>query len=198
MLNKEVFSILYSHGKSANFILSKEISNILFYLFDNEKVCSELVAQYLEQQAGTFAELMINNLQHYECILKQNGNSCNTDSDDKYYYMKRESLILLEKIIKNPAYENFSQEFTNNVEILKLVMRLLNNKSNQIVSRALTLLNFFFLDVESKNNKIKHILYSNKSNFEIFFSKHTDLPEMEEKMNFILYELERLGNLLND
>lgn len=198
MLNVEVFSNLYSHGKSENFILSKEISNILFYLFDNDKVCSEIVAKYLEQQGGNFAELMISNLHHYESICKQNGNSFNTDSDDKYYYIKRESLILLEKIIKNPIYENFSQEFTNNVEILKLVMRLLNNKSNQIVSRALTLLNFFFLDVESKNNKIKHILYSNKQNFELFFSKHTDLPEIEEKKNFILYELERLGNLLND
>ena len=100
--------------------------------------------------------------------------------------------------MNNSNYEKFNNAFTNNIEILKLIMILMNHKSNQIIIRAITLLNYFFMDIENKNNTIKKMLYSNKENFEIFFSKHSDLTEIEEKKNFILYELERLGNLLED
>lgn len=151
-----------------------------------------IVGEFLANKSDKFAELVINNLHKYQ-------NNIGVDEvEDKYYYMKRESLILLDKIMNNSNYEKFNNAFTNNIEILKLIMILMNHKSNQIIIRAITLLNYFFMDIENKNNTIKKMLYSNKENFEIFFSKHSDLTEIEEKKNFILYELERLGNLLED
>ena len=77
-------------------------------------------------------------------------------------------------------------------------MTLMNSKSNQIISRSVVLLNFFFLDIENKNIKIKKMLFFNKENIEEFFNDHANIPNIEEPKNFILYELERLGNLIQD
>ena len=112
--------------------------------------------------------------------------------------MKRESVILLEIIMKNPAYEKFTQLFTNSLDGLIIIMTLMNSKSNQIISRSVVLLNFFFLDIENKNIKIKKMLFFNKENIEEFFNDHANIPNIEEPKNFILYELERLGNLIQD
>ena len=183
-------NVLYSFCKTENFILSKEMCNLFFYIFTSPKVDSKQVAHFLDTKSEKFAELVINNLHKYQ--------STSDDVEDKYYYMRRESLILLDKIMNNPEYEKFNSAFTNNIDILKLIMTLMNHKSNQIIIRSITLLNFFFLDIENRNLAIKQILYTNKENFEIFFLKHTDLTEIEEKKNFILYELERLGNILNE
>jgi len=112
--------------------------------------------------------------------------------------MKRESVILLEIIMKNPAYEKFTQLFTNSLDGLIIIMTLMNSKSNQIISRSVVLLNFFFLDIENKNIQIKKMLFFNKENIEEFFNDHANIPNIEEPKNFILYELERLGNLIQD
>ena len=74
----------------------------------------------------------------------------------------------------------------------------MNSKSNQIIIRSVILLNFFFLDIENKNNKIKKMLFFNKENIEEFFNDHVNITDIEEPKNFILYELERLGNLIED
>ena len=74
-------------------------------------------------------------------------------------------------------------------------MILLNNKSNKIMVQAIYLLAFFFNDIEYKTQRIRETLLSNKTNFEQFFA-HNNIPEIEETKNCILYELERLNNLL--
>ena len=75
-------------------------------------------------------------------------------------------------------------------------MILLNNQSNKIMIQAIYILAFFFNDMEYKSQKIKETLFTNKQNFEMFFSSHGGLTEVEETKNCILYELERLSNMV--
>ena len=191
ILNIDYVKELYSFTKSQNFLILKEVWNILFYIYESKKVESTIVENFMSENANEIVEIIIN-------TLKPVITSNNSDEDDKYYYMKRESVILLEIIMKNPAYEKFTQLFTNSLEGLIIIMTLMNSKSNQIISRSVVLLNFFFLDIENKNIKIKKMLFFNKENIEEFFNDHANIPNIEEPKNFILYELERLGNLIQD
>ena len=53
------------------------------------------MGEFLANKSDKFAELVINNLHKYQ-------NNIGVDEvEDKYYYMKRESLILLDKIMNN-------------------------------------------------------------------------------------------------
>ena len=140
-------NVLYSFCKTENFILSKEMCNLFFYIFTSPKVDSKQVAHFLDTKSEKFAEIVINNHHKYQ--------STRDNEEAKY-------------------------------------------KNNKMNIQSSTRRNCVFLDIENRNLAIKQILYTNKENFEIFFSKHTDLTEIEEKKNFILYELERLGNILNE
>lgn len=79
-------------------------------------------------------------------------------------------------------------------------MSLLNHNCLRIKLKALSVLYFFFSEVDSRNEKIKNLLIKNKENFEKYFSKFlADLQidsDISEKGNFILYQLERLHNNL--
>ena len=191
ILTIEYIKELYSFTKSQNFLILKEIWNILFYIYQSKKIDSSYVEKFMSEKTEEIVNIILNTLKP---VISSNA----SDEDDKYYYMKRESAILLENIMKNPAYEKFTQLFTNSLDGLIIIMSLMNSKSNQIIIRSVILLNFFFLDIENKNNKIKKMLFFNKENIEDFFNDHVNITDIEEPKDFILYELERLGNLIED
>lgn len=80
--------------------------------------------------------------------------------------------------------------------MLKAIMMLLKSKSNKIMKQAIKILGYFINDLEYKDDKIKHLLFDNKENFEHFFSDHINDRDIGVKKNRILYELERLGTEL--
>ncbi len=79
-------------------------------------------------------------------------------------------------------------------------MSLLNHNCLRIRIKALSILYYFFSDIDSRKEKIMNVLLMNKQNFEKYFTKFLSDPEvdseMSEKANFILYQLERLQNNL--
>lgn len=187
---------VYSFAKNENFIITSECFRIIFLLIESPHV--ELVSSFLEANADEFSKMFIK-----FCEQSKNQN------DDQLYFIKRETLILIHKLLENPNFEGFSNKYTNNAENLKMIMNLLNNKSHKIIAHAIDVLHYFFLDVENKDNQIKKILHTNKKNFYIFFDKIEDIlsndhdfshdnPDLSSKKNFILYELERLENYLDE
>jgi hypothetical protein len=191
ILDIKIFSNLISLARNKNLFLSKEIFNIIFYIFENKKVDENLVKIFINSQAKKLVEIIINHLKYLN-----NLNEIEKFDEDKCYFMKRESLVLIDKILKN--YENFNSLFTNDIEALKVIMIIMNSNYNEVVINGINILNYFFVDIEEKENKIKKILYVNKENFENFFKKNNEIKEIEEQKFFILYELERLGNILFD
>lgn len=188
MFNINLIEKLYAHSKSDNFILTQECLKVISFIFETPKLARKDVVELLKEDA--FVELMmfINNLLSVE--VDSYGN-------DKFYYLKRETLRLLEYILSTQAYDLFNEKIINNVEMLKAIMTLLNSKSNKIMKQAIKILGYFINDLEYKDNTIKHLLFDNKENFEHFFSTHNDDRDIDEKKHRILYELERLGNLLD-
>ena len=191
ILNIKIFGTLVSLARSKNLFLSKEIFNIIFYIIESKKIDQEEVKIFINSQAKSLCEIVINHLKYLN-----NLNELENDDDNKCYFMKRESLVFVDKILKN--YEKFNSLFTNNIEALKVIMIIINSNYNEVMIVGITILNYFFVDIEEKENKIKKILYVNKENFENFFKKNNDIKEIEEQKFFILYELERLGNILFD
>jgi hypothetical protein len=170
-------------------------------LIDNPKINKELVATFFFEHAKEISALIVKSFKE--------SNNKEKSTEDEYYFMKRESLIFISKILSNQIFEKFYSIYTNDVDNLKMIMTQLNNKSNKILVLAIDLLNFFFLDIENKDKNIKKILHSNKQNFYKFFSTVEEIiakdpafmsesSELEEKKTFILYELERLENYLNE
>ena len=191
ILNIKIFGNLVSLARSKNLFLSKEIFNIIFYIIESKKIDQNEVKIFINSQAKNLCEIVINHLKYLN-----NLNELENDDDNKCYFMKRESLVFVDKILKN--YEKFNSLFTNNIEALKGIMIIINSNYNEVMIVGITILNYFFVDIEEKENKIKKILYVNKENFENFFKKNADVKEIEEQKFFILYELERLGNILFD
>jgi hypothetical protein len=191
ILNIKIFGNLVSLARSKNLFLSKEIFNIIFYIIESKKIDQNEVKIFINSQAKNLCEIVINHLKYLN-----NLNELENDDDNKCYFMKRESLVFIDKILKN--YEKFNSLFTNNIEALKGIMIIINSNYNEVMIVGITILNYFFVDIEEKENKIKKILYVNKENFENFFKKNADVKEIEEQKFFILYELERLGNILFD
>jgi hypothetical protein len=194
----EFLTDIFPYTKNENFILSKECFKIIFSLVENEDINKEIVANFLEENAKEFSSLILNSV----------GAHINDITEDEYYFMKRECLILSEKLLIDPTFEKFNTIYTNDVENLKVIMTQLNNKSKKIMAQAIDVLYFFFLDIENKHQKIKNILHNNKQNFYKFFEKleetlssdveiNKNNPELSEKKNFILYELERLENFMD-
>jgi hypothetical protein len=192
ILNIKIFGNLVSLARSKNLFLSKEIFNIIFYIIESKKIDQNEVKIFINSQAKNFCEIVINHLKYLNNLNELE----NDDDDNKCYFMKRESLVFVDKILKN--YEKFNSLFTNNIEALKGIMIIINSNYNEVMIVGITILNYFFVDIEEKENKIKKILYVNKENFENFFKKNADVKEIEEQKFFILYELERLGNILFD
>ena len=78
-------------------------------------------------------------------------------------------------------------------------MVLLNSKCNKIIAESIDILYYFLYEIENRDSNIKKILHINKENFYKFFELYSiefnNDQELEEKKNFILYELERLDNM---
>jgi hypothetical protein len=198
ILNKNFFIFIYTQAKCDKFVLPQECFKILFHLVESEKSNKKIVANFLSENAK-YIFSVINSGLNISGYTKQNKeNECLVD---EFYYMKRESLIFIEKILIDADYETFTNLYVNSTENLKMVMMQLNNKCEKIVCQAIDILYFFFLDIETKHKSIKMILHTNKQNFYNFFEKNEELilesSEMMEKKNFILYELERLENYLD-
>lgn len=198
ILTKEFFNEIYSHTKSERFVLSQESFKILFYIVEGKKVNKDITSIFLENNCD-FIFNIINAGINYTGYTRQNKeNECLVDD---YYFMKRQTLNLIEKILLIQNYEKFASRFVNNSDNLKTIMKQLNNKCEKIVCQAVDILYFFFLDIEIKEKNIKKILHFNKENFYKFFEKNEELfsqsSELAEKKAFILYELERLENYLD-
>ena len=187
ILNFGILQKLFVLSESDNFILSKECLKVISFLFESPKISSDIVSDYIEKKETDVSALFTEH-----AVVSEEEDQ---QKKDRFYYLQRESLRLLENIYKNPKFENFTKKASNNLSNLKKIMILLNNKSNKIMVQAIYLLAFFFNDIEYKTQRIRETLLSNKTNFEQFFA-HNNIPEIEETKNCILYELERLNNLL--
>lgn len=80
---------------------------------------------------------------------------------------------------------------------LKMIMIQLNNECHKIKLESLSLLKEFFVDIDSRIEKIKTLILTNKENFYTLFELNSvvfDSVESTEIKNFILYELERIDN----
>lgn len=155
-------------------------------MIESPKVSRQVFNSFLLEDQVIFCQLINSSINK----INQNENS---------YYMVRESLLMIEKILLLPYYEQFKEYFTNEVEDLMMTLKQLNNKNKKIVGQALNVLHFFFQDVETKAKNLRIILHNNKANFYKFFEVNDPLfvqdNELMEKKSFILYELERLDNL---
>lgn len=198
ILNKDFFIFVYSQAKCYKFVLPQECFKILFHLVESQKSNKKIVANFLSENANYIFTILNSGLNISGYTKHNKENECLVD---EFYYMKRESLIFIEKILNDGEYEKFTNLYVNSIENLKMVMMQLNNKCEKIVCQAIDILYFFFLDIETKQKSIKMILHTNKQNFYNFFDKNEELilesTEMMEKKNFILYELERLENYLD-
>jgi hypothetical protein len=198
ILNKNYFLFIYSQAKCDKFVLPQECFKILFHLVESPKSNKKIVACFLLENAKYIFSVINSGLNITGFTKQTRENECLVD---EFYYMKRESLIFIEKILIDQEYEKFTNLYVNSIDNLKMVMMQLNNKCEKIVCQAIDILYFFFLDIETKEKGIKMILHANKQNFYNFFEKNEELfsesTEMMEKKNFILYELERLENYLD-
>ena len=196
ILTWENFISIYSKTKSKKYILLQECFSIICYFIESPKVNKENVSIFLEQKEKEFSEAC-NNMLGCCRDTRKIEKECIEDND---YLLKRETLIMIEKILIDNKYENFSLLYSNRVENLKTIMLQMNNKCLKIVYQAVDILYYFFVDVENKCRNIKLLLQKNKNNFYEFFQKHEtffmDNSEMSYKKSFILYELERLDNYL--
>lgn len=192
------FNYIYTKSKSKKYILLQECFSIISYFIESPKVDKEYVSTFLELREKEFS-YSSNSLLNSSGVIKKNGREC---IEDDFYLLKRETLILIEKILINPTYEKFTLLYTNRLENLKSIMMQLNNKCLKIVCQAVDILYYFFVDVETKCKNIKLLLHTNKKNFYEFFDKHDSFfienSEMSYKKSFILYEIERLENYLEE
>jgi hypothetical protein len=64
----------------------------------------------------------------------------------------------------------------------------------RIKLKALNILYYFFLDLDLREKKIQNVLLVNKLNFEKYLNKVnvSEDSDISERVNFILYQLERL------
>jgi hypothetical protein len=189
-LTFEFFSELYFFAKKENFMLSKEMFKCIFKLIISPKVNTSIFETFLRQNKEELCGLINSAM-----------NNIHLDTNPNCYFLKRETLRFIEKLLEGPIFENFKEYYVNNPENLKMVMTNLggNGKYNKILIQATFVLHYFFQDIESKDKTIRKILHANKQNFYKFFEQNDEIfnsdPEMIEKKNFILYELERLENL---
>lgn len=188
MFELNLIESLYEHSKSDNFILTQECLKVISFIFESPKLARKEMIELLNANDFVQSVMFINSLISIE--VDAYGN-------DKFYYLKRETLRLLDYILSTQEFEVLNDKIINNVEMLKSIMMLLNSKSNKIMKQAIKILGYFINDLEYKDDKIKDLLFDNKENFEHFFSDHINDRDIGEKKNRILYELERLGNLLN-
>jgi hypothetical protein len=198
ILTIEFFNEIYSHTKSERFVLSQESFKILFYIVEGKKINKDITSVFLEKNCDIIFNIINTGINYTGYTKQNNSKECLLDD---FYFMKRQTLVLIEKILLIQNYENFANRFVNNSDNLKTIMRQLNNKCEKIVCQAVDILYFFFLDIEIKEKNIKKILHFNKDNFYEFFEKNEELfsqsSELAEKKSFILYELERLENYLD-
>lgn len=194
----ENFDLIYSNTRSHKFILLQECFSTISYFFESLKVDKDIVIKFLESKEKEFSKAT-------NFMLGYSGDTRKIDKEcieDDFYLLKRETLILLEKILMNSIYEKFTLSYTNRIENLKSIMIQLNNKCLKIVFQAVDILHYFFVDVELKSRGIKLLLHNNKKKFYEFFEKHENFfledSEMSYKKSFILYELERLENYLEE
>ncbi len=196
ILTIDFFKLIYSMTKSEKFVLSQVCFKIIFRIVESPKCNREIVNKFFDENCEAISGILTDAINFKGGIIKTE----NLNNDD-YYFMKRETLILIVKILNNPLYEKFMIHFTNRSDNLKTIMKQLNKKSKKIVSHAVEVLYFFFLDIELKEKGIKMILHNNKDNFYKFFEKNEELfnqtSEMMEQKSFLLYELERLENYLD-
>lgn len=100
-------------------------------------------------------------------------------------------------ILKPNDFLKFTEFYFNQKENLMTIMSLLNHSCSKIKYKAIEILYLCFLDIEYRSDIIKALMLKNKTNFEKYFDKITELFQDEdliEKKNFILYELEKLKN----
>lgn len=194
-LDFNFFKQIFDYARSEIFILSQKAFYIIFYLITNIKVDSEIIINFLTLNKETISNLII------ETVSKQINEVKSLNSEKlNSYFIIRESLLVLEKLISNERYSKFSEFFTNNVPGLKMTMNGLNHPNMKIQIQALYILYYFLSDLESKDLKIKKILLANKANFEKYFNLKDSFYDesCQEKKNYILYEMERLENIIND
>jgi hypothetical protein len=121
------------------------------------------------------------------------------EKEHEYYFMKRGSLIFIEKLLLTPTFSKFRHFYTNYPDNLKSVMKQLNNRNSKIVQQAIEVLYQFFIDLDSKERPIKLLLHGNDNNFHKFFEKHQDIiqeKELIEKKDYILEGLKYLDTVL--
>jgi len=137
--------------------------------------------------------------------IKENSN---IKKENELYIVKRETLkvklmnknikLILQILEDSESFSYFKEFYLDSLENLKIIMSLLNHNCLRIRIKALCVLYYFFSDIDSRNGKITNVLLMNKQNFEKYFDKFLNDPdvdsEMLEKANFILYQLERLQN----
>ena len=103
----------------------------------------------------------------YFCILLNNHNfkkefceiinktiTCKTKAEE-YYFVKRETLKILIKILsKEELFSKFRDFYLSGLENLKMVMGLMNHTCVRIKFKAIQLLYFFFIDLDLREKNV--------------------------------------------
>ena len=100
-------------------------------------------------------------------------------------------------LLNSGDFSQFSEFYYKQIDNLMTIMSLLNHSCSKIKFKAIEILHYYFMDLESRDDRIISLLLNNKVNFEKYFDKLNETNSDEdviEKKNFILYELEKLKN----
>jgi len=104
ILTWENFDFIYSKTRSHKFILLQECFSTISYFFESPKVDKDIVIKFLENKEKEFSK-STNFMLGYSGETRKINKEC---IEDDFYLLKRETLILLEKILMNPIYEKFA------------------------------------------------------------------------------------------
>jgi len=147
ILDFDFFQKLYSFGYSQKFIVASEMFKTIFSIIEKPKIDSNIFHNFLLKYKENLCSLF------YKIFV-------NTKKDEQNYLVKRETLILINKILGNSSFDGFKEYFTNNTSNLKMIMLQLNDDSLKIKFQSTKTLYHFFYDLENKNEK-------NKENFNL-------------------------------
>jgi len=96
-------------------------------------------------------------------------------------------------------YSAFRKVFLNNTTYLQVILQQLNNDCYKIRIEALIVLHEFFVDIDTLEESVIVLILDNKDNFYLMFDINVDIfktIDIEEKKNFILFQLERINSII--
>lgn len=186
LLTYSFFNSIYKLCACDKFIVSNEMFHLLFYMIESEKVDKNIFKNFFLSNSTSLMKSLISTLNYFIGL-------------DEIYLVERDTLVFFKKLILNQEYASFRRLFLNDAYNLKVVLIQLNNDCQKIRIEALHLLHEFFIDIDSLSEMVLMLILDNKDNFYLLFELNSDIfntEAIEEKKDFILYQLERIMSMM--